>query len=729
MPTGPRPAILLSSLRRQGYDTASRLLSLDNQTANGHHKYDYTYDDVGNRLGMTVTNNSGMGVHVYSYDEIYQLTGVTYPSSFDPNLATNTTFAYDAAGNRTSVIDGSGTCTYTTNSLNEYTAAGSVSYQYDASGNLVHDQNYAYGYDPENRLVMVHQSGSLPPVSLNQALESPLTYTTGGDAPWQVSQTNGHGDYDCAYSGSLGADQSNYLETTVTGPGTFSFWWKSPSSDTGSALYFYLDGTARSSLPGDQETWEQRTYTITGSGTHTLRWTFSRSSDENHSGTGYVDSVQWTGSAAPAPEPPASYWHRLTYTYDPSGRRIAKSYNEEVITSYVYDGDHCLAEYDLNGNLKRKYIYGPGVDQPICMIEAGSSYAGTYYYHFDGLGSVVALTSGNAGSMGNTVEVYEYDVYGRVGALDADHPNRFMFTGREFDKETGLYYYRARYYNPQIGRFLQTDPIGYGDGTNWYAYCANNGVNATDPFGFAKKTFWDLPFNHGTRIAVKVAFYNGGAPGFYIDEGNRVDNTSGGQFHEAADDFSVTFEGETYYLGIDMNVGNPYTLIDACLGSLDLRGFDVTDIYFFDHSAVGTDGKTIEALDFGENPDNSKKVSDIKKEGKSLYWDRVLPKNCTVNFRQCEVGSETNRDLLATLAVWMNRTVTGGTDYTTFDGPKDYDPTWTHDGTGYAYGDLWGAKPGGTPYVIWTKYRPVTLWETLTKGWTGTVLNEVPRPY
>ncbi len=187
--------------------------------------------------------------------------------------------------------------------------------------------------------------------------------------------------------------------------------------------------------------------------------------------------MQWTGSAAPAPEPPSNDWHRLTYTYDPSGRRIAKKYDGELITSYVYDGDNCIAEYDASSNLQRKYIYGPCTDEPICMIEAAGSYAGTYYYHFDALGSVVALTN----SSGNTVEVYEYDVYGRLGASDPNHPNRFLFTGREFDKETGLYYYRARYYNPQIGRFLQTDPIGYDAGMNLSRYCGNNPATFADP--------------------------------------------------------------------------------------------------------------------------------------------------------------------------------------------------------------------------------------------------------
>jgi RHS repeat-associated protein len=184
--------------------------------------------------------------------------------------------------------------------------------------------------------------------------------------------------------------------------------------------------------------------------------------------------VQWAGSD------PWDNWTTLLYRYDAAGRRVEKLYNYATITKYVYDGDHCIAEYDGSSNLQRKYIYGPSVDEPIAMIESAGSYAGTYYYHFDGLGSVVGLTNAS----GNTVQVYEYDVYGRVGATDARHPNRIMFTGREYDKETGLYYYRARYYNPQIGRFLQTDPIGYGAGMNWHSYCGNNPVNWIDAYGY-----------------------------------------------------------------------------------------------------------------------------------------------------------------------------------------------------------------------------------------------------
>jgi len=120
-----------------------------------------------------------------------------------------------------------------------------------------------------------------------------------------------------------------------------------------------------------------------------------------------------------------------------------------------------------------------------------------YYYHYDGLGSVAALSN----TSGDIVERYQYDVFGRctvhtsAGAdgvwMTSDDTtdtklvvgNPYMFTGRRYDSESGLYYYRARYYNPEIGRFLQPDPIGYAGGLNLYGYCGNNPINRTDPRG------------------------------------------------------------------------------------------------------------------------------------------------------------------------------------------------------------------------------------------------------
>ncbi|MBI3617719.1 MAG: RHS repeat-associated core domain-containing protein [Candidatus Omnitrophica bacterium] len=103
----------------------------------------------------------------------------------------------------------------------------------------------------------------------------------------------------------------------------------------------------------------------------------------------------------------------------------------------------------------------------------------TYYYHYDGLGSVTELTDSTGTLIGN----YTYDPYGLSSVTSSAISNPFQFTGRRLDEEIGSYYYRARQYDPMIGRFLQRDPTGYEDGMNIFAYVKNNPINYFDPFG------------------------------------------------------------------------------------------------------------------------------------------------------------------------------------------------------------------------------------------------------
>jgi len=294
----------------------------------------------------------------------------------------------------------------------------------------------------------------------------PIVPTPRGDAEWFAQSVEYYADNDAAQSGTIGSGQETWMQTTVVGPGNVSFRYKM-SSVSGDALAFYVDENFKASW-SQGSSWPWTGNFAVPSGTHTLKWKYYKYSGST-AGSAWIDAIQWSGGVPGSGG--GADWEQITYTYDPSGRRIAKDV-DGVVTKYVYDGDQCIAEYDANDVLLRKYVHGPCIDEPrsaslragsFCMIEAAGGYAGTYYYHFDALGSVVALS--DAG--GDTVQVYEYDVYGQAAASDPNHPNRFMFTGREFDAETGLYYYRARYYNAAIGRFLQTDPIGYGDGMNW----------------------------------------------------------------------------------------------------------------------------------------------------------------------------------------------------------------------------------------------------------------------
>ena len=144
-------------------------------------------------------------------------------------------------------------------------------------------------------------------------------------------------------------------------------------------------------------------------------------------------------------------------------------------TTYLFDGDHIVAEYET-GALSRKFVHGPGIDEPLMLI-AGEN---RYFYHANEQGSVLALSN----APGALAETYLYSPYGELG-FEGAFGNPYLYTGRRYDPETGLYYYRARMSSAAQRRFLQPDPIGYAGGMNMYAYVGNNPVMYVDPWGLA----------------------------------------------------------------------------------------------------------------------------------------------------------------------------------------------------------------------------------------------------
>ncbi len=163
-----------------------------------------------------------------------------------------------------------------------------------------------------------------------------------------------------------------------------------------------------------------------------------------------------------------------TYRYDGLGRRIEKVANGQT-KRYIYDGEDILLEYDGSNVLQARYTHGPGIDEPIAVTKG----ANTFFYHQDGLGSVTDLTD----SAGVTAKSYNYDAYGNILESPGTVEQPYTYTGREFDSESGLYYYRARYYDPTTGRFLQNDPVGFSGGINLYRYALGNPASLRDPLG------------------------------------------------------------------------------------------------------------------------------------------------------------------------------------------------------------------------------------------------------
>lgn len=160
--------------------------------------------------------------------------------------------------------------------------------------------------------------------------------------------------------------------------------------------------------------------------------------------------------------------------YDPEGRLVKMSVNG-VDTVLLYDGKNLVSEYDGAGAMTHRFVFGPGVDEPLVQYD-GAGTASKSWLYANQQGSIVAQANGSGATTSS-------QAYGPFGETAGTVVPRFGYTGQQYLASLGLYYYKARMYSPELGRFLQTDPIGYKDDLNWYAYVRNNPVNLVDPAG------------------------------------------------------------------------------------------------------------------------------------------------------------------------------------------------------------------------------------------------------
>ena len=223
----------------------------------------------------------------------------------------------------------------------------------------------------------------------------------------------------------------------------------------------------------------------------------------------------------------------VTYRYDSFGKRREKKVCADntcaSVTTwkrYLYNGSSIIIEYDVDPvtealSVAAEYIHDAGMDNQVAMIRHEGAASSTYYYHKDGLGSIIDISD----ETGNVVKSYTYKTFGTIAGVTGDIipatgellENPYTYTGREYDAETGLYYYRARYYNPMLGRFINKDPIGIAGGLNMFTYVGNNPVNATDPSGLLREIVitvyssmvggavtWTYPYDNDKRYVIPL---------------------------------------------------------------------------------------------------------------------------------------------------------------------------------------------------------------------------------
>ncbi len=539
----------LGQVKRRVYNVAGELSEVIEPNGD---KAKYEYDAVGR---LTTAHHPGGGKSSYAYDPLGLPTRIRNPlgketrSTYDVagrlTSTTNangqtTTFAYDVAGRMTEkrladgkvvkyqydarghlseVDDGAFPIQYTRNldgrvtrieypaikrSLSyEYNEAGAKTKLVDSEGRTIH-----YEYDDLDRLSAL-RVGDSEPIRFAYDAKGRLTsrdYPNGVRGAWQydgddrllkLTYTDAAGKTLAGWTYQYDA-AGNRLQTTDA-EGRIVRHRYDPAGqlveeiigDKESVKYSYLAG-------GNRGTQEQNGKAITyrydeadqllAAGEETFTHDANGNLIERKGlkgTTGYAWDSENRLVKVVLPD-----GKEVRYGYAPTGERIWRR-DAQGLTHFVTDGQNLLAELGQNLEAKTSFLHGPGIDQPLVMSRGEKD----FFFHAEQLGSISHITD----ERGAVAASYQYDAFGEAKLTQGQLASPFTYTARELDSATGLYYYRARYYDARLGRFLSTDaaPARLTQPSTWnlYAYVQNRPTHLVDPSGAEGESYWGPSWN------------------------------------------------------------------------------------------------------------------------------------------------------------------------------------------------------------------------------------------
>jgi len=500
-------------------DATGGLLSADN----GNTLLTYTYDKLGRITSETTDIHAllaNMAPHTvgYVYDALGRKAGLTYPSGtkvtyaydaqsrmtevYNGNHKPLATYEYDAFGRRSKLTRDNGVVTnYTYDSADQVLAIDHlaqnnkalafVNYEYDNMGRRTamtreNLQTDTYRYDPTGQLVGVDYS----PVGASLATPSSGNNGNGNGNNGNPNSNNGNGN-----SSSTGFQpvsprtesftydpMGNRLEHTDTGADQPPLFEQYETNH----LNQYTQITQQTEIDepdaADDDTQDPQTNPTVNSKPQTVNSTLAYDANGNLTD----DSAQhYTYDAQNRLIEVASTTVKAEFIYDSLNRCILRRYyttdsngamilDETISVMMTYDiAWNILSDCALSGRQTAEYIRGNNIDEILVQICDSES----VYTLSDAINNTIMLANQNGSSLG----VYRYDAFGKPPGEDVGF--RYLYTGREWLPTVGLSEHRNRYYNPDNGRWLSPDPIGFRGGLNVYSFCHNNSLTHIDPFG------------------------------------------------------------------------------------------------------------------------------------------------------------------------------------------------------------------------------------------------------